>query len=54
MDSRQTLLPRTGRTSAAGLLLVLLGASFLTATMLAASIAPGYDFNAAAPMPAST
>lgn len=48
MDSRQTLLPRTGRTSAAGLLLVLLGASFLTATMLAASIAPGYDFNAAA------
>lgn len=48
MDSRQTLLPRTGRTSAAGLLLVLLGASFLAATMLAASIAPGYDFNAAA------
>lgn len=48
MDSRQTLLPRTGRTSAAGFLLVVLGASFLTATMLAASIAPGYDFNAAA------
>ena len=34
--------------TAAGFLLVLLGASFLTATMLAASIAPGYDFNAAA------
>lgn len=48
MDSRHALLSRTGRTSAAGLLLVLLGASFLTATMLAASIAPGYDFNAAA------
>jgi hypothetical membrane protein len=48
MNSRHALLPRTGRTSAAGFLLVLLGASFLTATMLAASIAPGYDFNAAA------
>ena len=52
----QTELLRAGRTSAAaedartaaGFLLVLLGASFLTATMLAASIAPGYDFNAAA------
>jgi hypothetical membrane protein len=34
--------------AAAGLLLIALGASFLTVTMLAASIAPAYDFNAAA------
>jgi hypothetical membrane protein len=32
----------------AGGLLALLGASFLTVTMLAASMAPNYDFNAAA------
>jgi hypothetical membrane protein len=32
----------------AGLLLALLGASFLSVTMLAASIAPAYDFHAAA------
>ena len=35
-------------TAIGGVLLLMLGASFLTVTMLAASIAPAYDFNAAA------
>jgi hypothetical membrane protein len=35
----------TVRRPVAGVLLLLLGAAFLTITMLAASIAPGYDFN---------
>lgn len=38
----------TAATAIGGVLLLVLGASFLTVTMLAASIAPGYDFNAAA------
>jgi hypothetical membrane protein len=37
-----------GARTVSGFLLLVLGASFLTATMLAASIAPGYNFNAAA------
>lgn len=38
----------TTATGTAGLLLIALGAAFLTVTMVAASIAPGYDFNGAA------
>lgn len=37
-----------GSLPAAGLMFVILGAAFLTVTMLAASIAPGYDFNGGA------
>lgn len=37
-----------GARTAAGALLVMLGAAFLTVTMLAASMVPGYDFNGGA------
>ncbi|HET9416059.1 MAG TPA: DUF998 domain-containing protein [Candidatus Limnocylindria bacterium] len=42
------MMRRVGARSPAGLLLLVLGAAFLTVTMLAASIAPAYDFHAGA------
>jgi hypothetical membrane protein len=44
----RTASPAIGARAAAGMLLLVLGAAFLTVTMLAASIAPGYDFNGGA------
>lgn len=50
LDARAERASRSGlgTRAAAGLALLVLGASFLTGTMLAASIAPGYDFHAGA------
>jgi hypothetical membrane protein len=39
------MMRNVGARNPAGLLLLVLGAAFLTVTMLAASMAPGYDFN---------
>lgn len=42
------LVPAWSEARAAGSLLLIVGVAFMTVTMLAASIAPGYDFNGAA------
>ncbi len=47
-DAQTTRVARSGGSVAAGILLFLLGAWFLTAIMLGASIAPSYDYGSAA------